>query len=87
MSPKGSTKKTDSLLIELKNITRSFGYGEVESFALNDFNLEVKAGEFIMIMGPSGCGKTTLLNILGLLDFPTSGSYYLDSRTSTQHFP
>lgn len=83
MSPKGSTKKTDSLLIELKNITRSFGYGEVESFALNDFNLEVKAGEFIMIMGPSGCGKTTLLNILGLLDFPTSGSYYLDSERTT----
>ena len=83
MSPKGNTKKTDSLLIELKNITRSFGYGEAESFALNDFNLEVKAGEFIMIMGPSGCGKTTLLNILGLLDFPTSGSYYLDSERTT----
>lgn len=83
MSPKGNTRKDNSLLIELKNITRSFGYGEAESFALNDFNLEVKPGEFIMIMGPSGCGKTTLLNILGLLDFPTSGSYYLDSERTT----
>lgn len=85
MSPKGNTRKANSLLIELKNITRSFGYGEAESYALNDFNLEVKPGEFIMIMGPSGCGKTTLLNILGLLDFPTSGSYYLDSERTT-HF-
>lgn len=85
MSPKGNTRKDSSLLIELKNITRSFGYGEAESFALNDFNLEVKPGEFIMIMGPSGCGKTTLLNILGLLDFPTSGSYYLDGEHTT-HF-
>jgi len=50
MSPKGNTRKDSSLLIELKNITRSFGYGEAESFALNDFNLEVKPGEFIMIM-------------------------------------
>ena len=85
MSPKGNTRKANSLLIELKNITRSFGYGEAESYALNDFNLEVKPGEFIMIMGPSGCGKTTLLNILGLLDFPTSGSYYLDGERTT-HF-
>ena len=83
MSQKGNIRKDNSLLIELKNITRSFGYGEAESFALNDFNLEVKPGEFIMIMGPSGCGKTTLLNIIGLLDFPTSGSYYLDSERTT----
>jgi len=83
MSHKGNIRKNNSLLIELKNITRSFGYGEAESFALNDFNLEVKPGEFIMIMGPSGCGKTTLLNIIGLLDFPTSGSYYLDSERTT----
>lgn len=83
MNHKGNIRKDNSLLIELKNITRSFGYGEAESFALNDFNLEVKPGEFIMIMGPSGCGKTTLLNIIGLLDFPTSGSYYLDSERTT----
>ena len=83
MSHKGNIRKDNSLLIELKNIARSFGYGEAESFALNDFNLEVKPGEFIMIMGPSGCGKTTLLNIIGLLDFPTSGSYYLDSERTT----
>ncbi len=85
MSHKGNIRKDNSLLIELKNITRSFGYGEAESFALNDFNLEVKPGEFIMIMGSSGCGKTTLLNILGFLDRPTSGQYFLN-QTPTSHF-
>lgn len=67
-------------VIELKGITKRYGYGDTESFALKDFDLTVKRGEFIMIMGPSGCGKTTLLNILGLLDKPTEGSYELDSE-------
>lgn len=46
--------------------------------ALNNVNIEVEKGEFVAIMGPSGCGKSTLLNILGLLDNPTSGSYFLN---------
>ena len=72
-------------LIELNDINRVFGIGEAESYALQNFYLQVKPGEFIMIMGPSGCGKTTLLNILGFLDHPTSGQYFLN-QTPTSHF-
>lgn len=72
-------------LIELHDINRVFGIGEAESYALQNFYLQVKPGEFIMIMGSSGCGKTTLLNILGFLDHPTSGQYFLN-QTPTSHF-
>ena len=68
---------TNETVIELKSISRSYGMGGAASFALKDFDLTVKRGEFIMIMGPSGCGKTTLLNIIGLLDRPSFGSYKL----------
>jgi len=51
----------------------------VETTALGGINMEVKDGEFVAIMGPSGCGKSTLLNILGLLDNPTEGEYWLDN--------
>lgn len=67
-------------LITLRGLTKRYGYGDTESFALQNFDLTVKRGEFIMIMGPSGCGKTTLLNILGLLDRPTEGTYILDGQ-------
>jgi putative ABC transport system ATP-binding protein len=52
----------------------------VETHALINVSLEVKQGEFVAIMGPSGCGKSTLLNILGLLDRPTDGQYFLDGK-------
>ena len=71
---------SDFELIELVDVCRSYGYGDAESFALKNFSLTVKRGEFIMIMGPSGCGKTTLLNVLGLLDKPTTGTYYLNGK-------
>lgn len=67
-------------IIELKKITKKYGYGDAESFALKDFDLTIKRGEFIMIMGPSGCGKTTLLNIIGLLDKSSSGEYFLNNE-------
>lgn len=67
----------DNIVIKLTGITKRYGYGDTTSFALQNFDLEVKRGEFIMIMGPSGCGKTTLLNIIGLLDRATEGEYYL----------
>ena len=67
-------------IIKLEKMTKKYGYGDAESFALNNFDLTVKRGEFIMIMGPSGCGKTTLLNVIGLLDTPTSGSYFLNNQ-------
>lgn len=67
-------------MIKLQDITKVFRTDEVETHALNSVNLEVNNGEFIAIMGPSGCGKTTLLNIMGLLDAPTSGSYLLEGE-------
>lgn len=71
----------DNVIIELKGLTKRYGYGDTESFALKDFDFTIKRGEFIMIMGPSGCGKTTLLNIIGMLDRPTRGEYYLNGES------
>lgn len=65
-------------MIKTENLRKVFYMDEMETWALNKVNIEVKKGEFVAIMGPSGCGKSTLLNILGLLDNPTSGTYYLD---------
>ena len=70
-------KKT---MIKVENLSKSFRTEEVETIALNGVSFEVKDGEFVAIMGPSGCGKSTLLNILGLLDNPTGGKYWLDGN-------
>ena len=67
-------------MIRTEYLTRIFRTEEVETIALNGVNIEVEDGEFIAIMGPSGCGKSTLLNILGLLDSPTEGKYWLNSE-------
>ena len=67
-------------MIKVENLSKSFRTEEVETIALNGVSFEVKDGEFVAIMGPSGCGKSTLLNILGLLDNPTGGKYWLDGK-------
>ena len=67
-------------MIRTENLTRIFRTEEVETIALNGVNIEVEDGEFIANMGPSGCGKSTLLNILGLLDSPTEGKYWLNNE-------
>ena len=64
-------------MIRTENLTRIFRTEEIETIALNGVSINVKDGEFVAIMGPSGCGKSTLLNILGLLDTPTEGKYWL----------
>ena len=65
-------------MIKTENLQKIFRTEEVETWALAEVNIEINEGEFVAIMGPSGCGKTTLLNILGLLDNPTSGKYFLN---------
>ena len=65
-------------MITLKNIKKVFETEDIQTWALQNVDLEVKEGEFVAIMGPSGCGKSTLLNILGLLDTPTQGTYLLN---------
>lgn len=67
-------------LIRLRGIAKVFLTDEVETHALEDIDLEIRPGEFVSIAGPSGCGKSTLLSILGLLETPTRGEYWLKGR-------
>jgi len=67
-------------LIRMDNVTKVFFTEEVETHALSGVHMEIKNGEYVSIAGPSGCGKSTLLSILGLLDSPTEGSYWLDGK-------
>jgi putative ABC transport system ATP-binding protein len=67
-------------LIHLEGIGKVFYTEEVETHALSNIHLEIQEGEYVSIAGPSGCGKTTLLSILGLLDTPTSGEYWLNAK-------
>jgi putative ABC transport system ATP-binding protein len=69
-----------SPLIRLENVTKVFYTDEVETHALSAVGFEIHAGEYVSIAGPSGCGKSTLLAILGLLDTPTSGQYWLNGQ-------
>ena len=67
-------------MIKIENICKVFRTEEVETTALNGVSMTVEDGEFVAIMGPSGCGKSTLLSILGLLDNPDEGNYWLDGE-------
>lgn len=68
------------MLLELKNIYKTYIQGSMEVPVLNDINLSIEEGEYVAIMGPSGSGKSTLMNIIGCIDKPTSGSYLLDGE-------
>ncbi len=65
------------IIIKIENLTKVYGTGDAQVQALYDVSLQIQENEFVAIMGPSGSGKSTLMNILGCLDRPTSGRYYL----------
>ncbi len=71
-------------IISLKKITKTYKLGSVEVPALREVDLEISEGEFVSVMGPSGSGKSTLMNIIGCLDVPTSGYYWLESTEVSQ---
>ena len=70
----------DRPLIHLDGLSKVFYTEEVETHALSNIHLEIEEGEYVSIAGPSGCGKTTLLSLLGLLDTPTDGEYWLNGK-------
>jgi putative ABC transport system ATP-binding protein len=76
----GHTGPALDRLLRLESVSKVFTTDEVETHALSGIELEIRQGEFVSIAGPSGCGKSTLLSILGLLDSPTHGSYWLKSE-------
>jgi putative ABC transport system ATP-binding protein len=69
-------------LIELKNVSKLYGFGDATTLALDEVNLTIEKGEFVAVMGPSGCGKSTLMNVIGLLDKPSHGDYRFDAKAS-----
>ena len=72
--------KNDTSIISLRNIIKIYGQGDDTYTALKGISLEIKKGEFVAIMGPSGSGKSTTMHILGALDSPTSGEYFLKGK-------
>ncbi len=71
-------------MLELKNITKEYPAGSEVVRVLKGIDLTIEDGEFVAIMGPSGSGKSTLMNIIGLLDRPTSGTYFLDGNDTSE---
>jgi len=72
------------MLVKLEDISKAFHTEEIETRALQNVSVGIERGEFLVIEGPSGCGKSTLLSVIGLLDRPTSGHYWLGGRLVSQ---
>ena len=72
-------------MIKTVNLEKVYTTEEVETTALNNVNIDIDEGEFVAVMGPSGCGKSTLLNVLGLLDNPSDGEYFLNEEEVSKH--
>jgi putative ABC transport system ATP-binding protein len=74
----------DNVLIKIVDLTKTYQVGDIEVPALKHTNLSIHSGEFVAIMGASGSGKSTLMNLLGCLDMPTSGEYFLDGTNTSK---
>ena len=74
-------------LIRLENIGKTYNLGEIEIPVLRGISLRIEPGELVALVGASGSGKTTLMNVLGCLDRPTSGEYWLDGQETSQLSP
>lgn len=70
---------SESVMIEVKELSKTYQLGKVDVHAMVDVTFRIDAGEFVAVMGPSGSGKSTLMNLLGCLDLPSSGSYFLEN--------
>jgi len=79
-----AAKPKSQPVIVLKDVSKLYGFGDATTLALDEINLEIEPGEFIAVMGPSGSGKSTLMNIIGLLDRPTHGTYTLGNRAAAR---
>lgn len=72
-------------IVEIKNVSKTYKIGEKEFKALDDINLSIKKGEFVVILGPSGAGKSTLLNLIGGMDNVTSGQIKIDGEEISKY--
>ena len=72
-------------IVELKKVSKTYKIGENEFKALDNIDLEINKGEFVVILGPSGAGKSTLLNLIGGMDTPTSGSIKIDGEEISKY--
>ncbi|MCJ8320946.1 MAG: ABC transporter ATP-binding protein [Colwellia sp.] len=75
-----NNEKSSKLKIQMKGISKVFETEELETHALKNIDLSINEGDYVSISGPSGCGKSTLLSLLGLLDMPSSGQYFIEGQ-------
>src|SRR5579863_425869 len=80
---RGATLKRDGIVIRTYDLWKTYLMGDQEIHAVSGVDIEIKRGEYVAIMGPSGSGKSTLMNLIGCLDTPTKGLYYLNGKLAS----